>query len=272
MCAPVVEHFGVPSSNLGASTIDPSGRIGLCSEMQQDETPPQTVTIAHSSDLHICIDGRPARSDVAVLEVVLATAAAASADILLLAGDIFDHNRLPLAVLDATVRLLADYGRPVVILPGNHDPITPDSVYRRGGIADPANVHVFGITDGELAEFTGLDLAIWGRPHLDYGDMSPLDGAPARRHRWQIAMAHGHWHPGEDDPRRSWLIRDREIAALDADYLALGHWDRPTPAGDGTIPAYYSGSPDLARTINIVRLGAAPISVERSPLVGAVPE
>ncbi len=224
------------------------------------------IVLAHSSDLHICFEGRRDESDVAVLQTVLATAALNRADILLLAGDIFDHNRMPLDVLDRATRLLGDYGRPVVILPGNHDPITPDSVYRRGGIAEPVNVHVFGVTDGDHAVFSALDLSIWGKPHQDYVDMSPLDGAPARQYRWQVAMAHGHWHPGEDDPKRSWLIRDREIAALDADYLALGHWDRPTPAGDGTIPAYYSGSPDLAKTINIIRLSALGTEVSRAPL------
>jgi DNA repair exonuclease SbcCD nuclease subunit len=236
--------------------------------MDSPEPNTASVVIAHSSDLHICIDGRPVRSDVAALDVVLRTAAANLADILVLAGDIFDHNRLPLETLDRTVRLLADYGKPVVILPGNHDPITPDSAYRRGGIADPENVHVFGVTDGERASFAELDLSIWGRPHTDYNDMSPLEGAPARIHRWQIAMAHGHWHPGDDDPKRSWLIRNHQIAALDADYLALGHWDRPTPVGEGIVPAYYSGSPDLARSINIVRLNGKGVEVTRAPLVG----
>ena len=27
------------------------------------------------------------------------------------------------------------------------------------------------------------------------------------------------------------------IAATGADYLALGHWDRPMQVGDGTVPA-----------------------------------
>jgi DNA repair exonuclease SbcCD nuclease subunit len=227
------------------------------------------IVLAHSSDLHICLEGRNAHHDVGVLDTVLRTAAANTADILLLAGDIFDHNRLPLATLDRAARLLGDYGKPVVILPGNHDPVTPDSVYRRGGIADPGNVHVFGVTEGDHALFEALDLSIWGRPHLDYHDMSPLEGAPARQYRWQVAMAHGHWYTGSD-LGRSWLMHDQDIAALDADYLALGHWDRPTPAGDGTIPAYYSGSPDLAKTINIIRLAAAGgVEVSRAPLVGA---
>lgn len=227
------------------------------------------LVIAHSSDLHIGFLGPRAEANVEVLEAVLTTAAAHAADLLLLAGDIFDHNRVPLSVLDAVARRLGDYGRPVVILPGNHDPVTPDSVYRRGGIADPPNVHVFGVTEGERAEFPAYDLDVWGRPHADFGNMAPLEGAPARRRRFQVAVAHGHWHTGEHDSHRSWIIRDEEIAALDADYLALGHWDRPVRAGAGHVPAYYSGSPDLARTINIVRLTLDGALVSRARIRGA---
>ena len=55
--------------------------------------------------------------------------------------------------------------------------------------------------------------------------------------------------------RPSWLISNAEIEATRADYLALGHWNRAAAVGTGTtVPAYYSGSPDLAKTVNVVRL------------------
>ena len=41
-----------------------------------------------------------------------------------------------------------------------------------------------------------------------------------------------------------------------SDYVALGHWNRAVRVGNGAVPAYYSGSPDLARTVNVVRLKA----------------
>jgi hypothetical protein len=67
--------------------------------------------------------------------------------------------------------------------------------------------------------------------------------------------------------RPSWLFSDDAIAATAADYLALGHWDRPERVGDGTVPAYYSGSPDLARTVNLIRLTATgEVVVKREPL------
>ena len=210
------------------------------------------LTIVHSSDLHI--DVGAATDAFHPLCRVLAAARRAQAQLLLLAGDIFDNNRLPLSLLDSSARLLADAGMPVVILPGNHDCLTADSVYRRGGISDVPNVHVIGVSTAESCLFPELDLEIWGRAHTDYANMSPLERPPARTTRWQIGVAHGHWLRSAADQHRGWLFSDEEIAATGADYLALGHWPQAIAAGDGRVPAYYSGSPDLAGTVNLVRL------------------
>src|SRR5262249_17824686 len=67
--------------------------------------------------------------------------------------------------------------------------------------------------------------------------------------------------------RPSWIFSDEEIAATRADYLALGHWDRPMCVGNGVVPAFYSGSPGLAGTVNLVRLTAGgEVVVTREPL------
>jgi hypothetical protein len=103
-------------------------------------------------------------------------------------------------------------------------------------------------------------LEIWGRAHRDYGDMIPFERVRPRRTRWQIAAAHGHYVPVPDRSTRlrpSWLIGDDEIAATGADYVALGHWNRAVKVGNGGIAAYYSGSPEYAGTVNVVRLAPA---------------
>ena len=65
----------------------------------------------------------------------------------------------------------------------------------------------------------------------------------------------------------SWVFGDEEITATAADYLALGHWDRPMRVGNRTVPAYYSGSPDLAGTVNLIRLTTpGEVIVTREPL------
>jgi DNA repair exonuclease SbcCD nuclease subunit len=191
--------------------------------------------------------------------------------VVLLAGDTFENNQLRRPALDQAAHLLAEAAMPIVILPGNHDPALPNSVYVRGGFDRIPNVHILGVTDEESVVFPAYDLEIWGRAHRDYCDMAPLRRPRLRSTRWQVAMGHGHYEPPEtraNPLRPSWIFSDDEIAATAADYLALGHWDRPMRVGNGAVPAFYSGSPDLAGTVNLVRLTVAGETVvTREPLV-----
>jgi DNA repair exonuclease SbcCD nuclease subunit len=223
------------------------------------------AVLVHSSDIHI-----DDRRGTAGLEAVLGAARTLRPDVVLLAGDTFESKQLSVAVLDRTVGLLAEAGMPIVILPGNHDPALPDSVFLRGGIASIPNVHILGVTHEEAVRFPPHDLEVWGHAHRDYFDMAPLRGPRPRSTRWQVAMAHGHYEPPEtraNPLRPSWIFSDEEIAATEADYLALGHWDRPAQVGNGGVPAFYSGSPELARTVNLVRLTASKVAITREALI-----
>ena len=234
---------------------------------------PQAV-IVHSSDLHLGLDDSFSNSDsLAVLPKVLSTAAEVSADVVLLAGDTFDNHRQPLQLLERAARMMRDYRQPIVILPGNHDPLTPDSVYRRGGLAEIPNVRILGLNVGQAVAFSEFELEIWGRAHLDYADMSPLADPRLRSTRWQLAAAHGHYVDDARDPNRligSWLIHREELIATGSDYVALGHWNQATPVGNGEVAAYYSGSPEYAGTVNVVRLlGNGRVEVSQVRLNGS---
>lgn len=232
------------------------------------------LVLVHSSDIHVD-DGYGASMNggdgVFELRRVLGAARSVAADVILLAGDVFEHNRLPEKLLSEAAVLLADAGCEIVVLPGNHDPAIPDSAWHRGAIAEVENVHILGITHDQAVAFPDLDLEVWGIAHTDYDDMEPLSGARARTTRWQVAMAHGHYEPVPDKAtalRPSWLFGDREIAATKVDYLALGHWNRHMRVGNGAVPAYYSGSPDLAGTVNVVRFAAGgKVTVRRKKLL-----
>jgi DNA repair exonuclease SbcCD nuclease subunit len=251
-------NSGIISDNRGIISADQSNSSGIAGgpELRRRE-----VTLVHSSDLHVDEDrAAAARGDgTAGLRSVLATARALRAHLVVLAGDTFESNQLSPSVLERVLRLFAAAEVPFVILPGNHDPALPSSVFVRSGLADLANVSVLGVTHDEAVLFPEHDLEVWGHAHRDYFDMAPVRGPRPRSTRWQVALAHGHYEPPEtraNPLRPSWVFSDDDIVATAADYLALGHWDRPMPVGNGVVPAYYSGSPALAETVNLVRLTA----------------
>jgi DNA repair exonuclease SbcCD nuclease subunit len=230
------------------------------------------IVLLHSSDLHVDADphqGPYGADGTTGLRVVLNAARTVDADYVLLVGDIFDSNRQPPELVARCVAMLAEFGRPVVVLPGNHDPVTPDSVWRRGGLDRLAHVAIIGVTHDLAVHYKAHDLEFWGHAHVDYENMVPLRSPRARSSRWHVTLAHGHYEDDGVEPLRpSWLISNAEIEATQADYLALGHWNRAAAVGTGTtVPAYYSGSPDLAKTVNVVRLrGNGTVVVERLPV------
>lgn len=233
--------------------------------------PTRDIVVVHSSDLHVDHDytARLHGGDgTAGLAAVLSAAGHAGAHVVVLAGDTFDCHRMPTDLLERAAAVISAAALPVVVLPGNHDPAVPDAVYRHGALAAVENLHVLGVTHDEAVVFSDLGLEVWGRPHRDYGDMIPLERPRPRTTRWQIAVAHGHYVPIPDRSirlRPSWLIGDDELAATGADYVALGHWNRAVKVGN--VAAFYSGSPEYAGTVNVVRLsGAGEVAVTRAEL------
>jgi DNA repair exonuclease SbcCD nuclease subunit len=235
--------------------------------------PTRDIVVVHSSDLHVD-DDYTARlhggDGTAGLACVLDAARRLAADVVLLAGDTFDSHRVPDDLIERAAAVMSAAALPIVVLPGNHDPAVSAAIYRRGPLTAVKNLHVIGITHDEAVAFPKLSLEIWGRAHADYEDMIPFEAVRVRRTRWLIAMAHGHYEPKVDrsvGPRPSWLISDDEIAATGADYVALGHWNRAVRVGNGGVPAYYSGSPEYAGTVNVVRLSEADgVTVAQAPL------
>lgn len=233
----------------------------------------RAVRLIHSSDVHVEDAGphAPPRRGAAGIEglaAVLRTARVLRADLVLLAGDTFDHARIGGAMLGRAAALIAAAGLPVVLLPGNHDAALPDCLFRRAGLLDLPQVFVLGV-NAEAALFEALDLEVWGRAHRGADALEPLGTPPPRRTRWQVAMAHGHYVPTEEwrwHTHRAWRIADEALREAQADYVALGHWDRAVRVGPPEVQAHYSGSPDLAGTVHLVTLAPEGVSVRREGL------
>ena len=224
-------------------------------------TPRPAVTLVHTSDVHIGPDSGPNRGRDA-FGAVLDLVGQVRPDLFLIAGDLFDRNRVPDADLRFVESSLAALALPVLLVSGNHDSLDAGSVYHR--LALPPNARLIADEEGEVIDFPDLDLEVWGRPLVDHhpGYRPLASERAARRRRWRIGLMHGHFDdnvPRTGEPFRSSTITPAEIAATGFDYLALGHWHVPTDVSHGDVKAHYPGSPDpyqarAAGHVAVVRL------------------
>jgi exonuclease SbcD len=202
------------------------------------------LRIAHTSDVHLHSgeDGGHVRAAFSrVVDAVLAT----RAGLFLIAGDLFDDNRVRKKVIDFVYGELARVSCPTVIIAGNHDCWEERSVLRRMDFREAGeHVTLLDRTEGTQIELPGLHATVWGRCMVDHSrDYKPMAGAPARtRDLWHIGMAHGLYC---DDPQteRSSLITPQEIEDSGFDYLALGHVHAHRQMRHGGTLACYPGVP-----------------------------
>jgi DNA repair protein SbcD/Mre11 len=222
---------------------------------------PNPVRLLHASDIHL---GHHPDNDHSI-ELLVGLAQVHAVHAVLLVGDIFDHNRLPGDWAQPLMDRLGDVEVPVIVLPGNHDPLSPDSIWKR--LQLPLNVRVLAQAGGETLRLDGANVVFWGRPHVDYFDLTPLEGIPPRDgDAWHVALAHGHTTATQGVIKRSYIITPEEIAASGWDYIALGHWDAAADVSAGGVTAVYSGSPSRAGACALVTLdetaGARTVGVE----------
>ncbi len=228
-----------------------AGLNGVTSEIRP-------LRMLHTSDVHLgAYMSQPYRDEaegsdslepaLQAFQHVLDLGVEADVDVVAIAGDFFDHVRVKRPYVDTTCELIEAVGRPVVILPGNHDPHMPEGIYQKFADAFPSNVEIISSAEGELVLLEEQGVQFWGQAHESYNDFAPTSAQPAwsvhaERYIWRVAMAHGYYvRTGES--RYSYQIHSSEIASMDADYVALGHIDVHEGVGDGTVPAYYPGAP-----------------------------
>ncbi|MGH8431953.1 MAG: metallophosphoesterase family protein, partial [Solimonas sp.] len=168
-----------------------------------------------------------------------------AADLLVLCGDIFDNDRVPPETVEYAAREIGRFRGRALLLPGNHDPMDPGSIYWRHDMESIAgNLRIFREHAGEFIEDD--DVVVWGRAYIDTDwHFRPLEGLPHQRKdgRWHIALGHGHFVRAGGEQNRSMLIQEAEIAAAAGqwDYIALGHWEPQADVSSGGALAVYSG-------------------------------
>lgn len=208
------------------------------------------LRVLHTADVHLDSDGygdgAQREHGRSVFRRIVDCALIDQVDLLLIAGDLFDHNRVPDEAIGFVRRELDRLRQPVVILPGNHDCLRAGAIYDRHDLtAGASHVHVIRRLNGGTIEFPELDVVVWGRAMEEHEPaFKPLAHLPGRDdRRWCLAMAHGFFYEERQRPDRSSPIFADEIRDSGWDYIALGHQHVQTDVSQGGVAAYYAGAP-----------------------------
>jgi DNA repair protein SbcD/Mre11 len=222
------------------------------------------MRILHTADLHLgrTFNGLALDQDQAVvLDQVLAALQATQANLLIIAGDLFDRATPPAPAVrmlnDFLSRVLSETGAAIALIAGNHD--SPDRIESMAVATDRRRALIRGVPLAEErplvlqdrhgpVAITGLPFAYEHAARAALGDVTlatPEDVlraelAAARPHLLpdarQVIIAHGFVAGAMGTEGERPLARVGGIETVDpaifagAHYVALGHLHRPQPS------------------------------------------
>jgi len=163
------------------------------------------------------------------------------AEFLLVAGDIFEDNGVERGLIQKVADILGNCSVPVYIIPGNHDPLTPGSVWEHPAWRSVETVFV-------LREEKPVDIpggVLYPCPVKDkHSRKDPTEWISTEDKKTiRVGMAHGTVEGvPQDEPDHP--ISRHVFKRSGIDYMALGHWHSTAyyPEPDGAVRMAYSGT------------------------------
>jgi exonuclease SbcD len=215
------------------------------------------LKVLHTADIHLGtkFSGLGSKSNLqrdqlrTTFKNVIAIAINEGANIVLIAGDLFDANQQPQKNIDLVIEqfnLLNQNNISVCLIPGTHDSLDASSIYKKVDFERKCpNLNIFTDEDMSYIEYSDLDLTVYGKPNLSSRSyVSPLKGLKrSTSSKFHIAMAHGSCYIPEKIAEDDHVFKLEEIKASEMDYLALGHWHRVYSCSEKP-QAWYSGPPE----------------------------
>ena len=189
------------------------------------------VKILHTADIHLdspfsLADVKKAQTRKAELRGTFSSmmmyAKSEKFDVVLMAGDLFDSEFATKETLEMMAAQFASAPEcRFVIAPGNHDPLTQRSPYRK--VEFPSNVYIFATDDIGKFSFDdiGVDVYGWAFTEAEKRD-NPLrlGKVVLDKSRINILCVHADM-TGADSPYCP--MNENDIASSGFDYVALGH-------------------------------------------------
>lgn len=198
---------------------------------------------------------------------VVAAAVEHEAEFIVVAGDTFEDNGVERLLVQKAADILASFPGPVFLLPGNHDPLTPGSVWEHPAWSSHSNLHV--LREAEPLAIEGG--VLFPCPLIEkYSTRNPTRWIEAQTtSKIAIGVAHGTLHQivANDD---NYPIANDAAQLAGLDYLALGHWHShlEITGSDGVARLAYSGTHEptkfgerasgYALLVEIAQRGGAP--------------
>jgi DNA repair exonuclease SbcCD nuclease subunit len=228
--------------------------------MKLEETPEVALKILHTADWHLgrafpafdaADETKLTRARIDAVDRVLGLAESFGVHAVLCAGDLFDDPAPAESWWRGLLRLFERRNwsdRPVFLLPGNHDPLQPNSVWSDGHEfrrALPAWVHVVDRDDYEFA--LSEEAVLYAAPcHSQAGADDLTARLPARRpgdQRIRIGLAHGQTFDLAGHQTNFPIAPDAAVER-GLNYLAIGdtHAFREWPPKSN--PTVYPGAPE----------------------------
>lgn len=158
-------------------------------------------------------------------ERVMQLARSESVEFVLVAGDTFEDQAVDRKLVSKVAEILESAPCPVFVLPGNHDPLVPGSVWEHAIWKTLRQVRVVSETGEIPLENGAAGGTLFTAPlKAKYGKQNPVAWIDAKsRGEICIGLAHGTVQHAPQDCNDFPMPR---TAAVDAglDYLAIGHW------------------------------------------------
>lgn len=168
------------------------------------------------------------------------------AEMIVLTGDVFEDNAVDRLLVRKIGEILRSFPGPVYIIPGNHDPLVPGSVWEHSVWKDAANINVF--SKSEPVELDGC--VLFPCPlHEKYSTKNPTSWINAKDvTKPAIGLAHGNVE-GIPNGEPDYPIPRDAANRLGLDYLALGHWHSFAryDADDGVCRMAYAGTHETTK-------------------------
>ncbi|GIW93349.1 MAG: metallophosphoesterase [Pirellulaceae bacterium] len=154
-------------------------------------------------------------------ERVIETARKEDVDFVVVTGDLFEHNAVDRSLIQRIVDILGRFPKPVFLIPGNHDPYEPGSVWHHAAWRTYPQLHV--LIEPQPTEVG--DVVLYPCPvHDKFARRDPTGWIDHRdSSKIGIGLAHGSVE-GVVTQDATLPIARQAADRSRLDFLALGHW------------------------------------------------